>query len=648
MSLVASEENYRPDIDALRAISVLAVIIYHAEIKIGNFYIFQGGFIGVDIFFVISGYLIASILNSKKISLPTFYERRARRIIPMLILIFFCFSILSWIYLLPIHLVDFANSMISAIFFISNLFFWAIGEQYGAQSSNYIPLLHTWSLGIEAQFYLFFPILLLFLIKYFKNYNKIVLVIFFILSIILSEYLSRRAPALNFYFFPSRFWEFLIGAFCFWISHEKNFNIKQYKNINYLLFFSIASIFVCFFLFNNTSRIPSFLTLLPIMGTMTIILFNDRKYILSNIFYNKQLVFVGKISYSLYLWHYPIFAFSKYSGFINDSHNIGIFTKKIFLIFIIFLLSVISYFLIENIFRDSRKISTKKFYFTIFFSTLILILFSTIVILKEGFKKRFPDIFHSDKIIKKNIFFISNQCMDKERKVCIFNKNAKNGSLVVIGDSHMQSMQNILTKFSVKNDFSLTYAISFGQKDFFFRENKIKNAESEILEKILKETIQLKKNIIIIGGRWSLWLKDAKNSDHKKNLIKDYINNLLESGNKIIIIHPIPEPGFDVLKKLNEYYKKNKNRPKYVFTIPFQDYLNKHKISNDFLNNFKDKNIVHVYPHKIFCNSLVPDHCVIHDDKHLFYDDDNHLSLFGIQMLSPDIFNAIQKLDSEK
>ena len=177
--------NYRGDIDGLRAISVLSVIFYHAFGKT----IFPGGFIGVDIFFVISGYLITriilnSLFESNSFDIFEFYERRARRILPMLFFVILVSIPFSWILLMPEYLVDYSKSVISSILFVSNYFFYFSTTEYGAESSLLKPFLHTWSLGIEEQFYLIFPIFITILYNFRKNILIFILVFFFFKSLL--------------------------------------------------------------------------------------------------------------------------------------------------------------------------------------------------------------------------------------------------------------------------------------------------------------------------------------------------------------------------------------------------------------------------------------------------------------------------------
>ena len=191
-----SKIPYRPEIDGLRAISVIAVILYHLNpLNLNLPFIsdpFSGGFIGVDIFFVISGYLITSIIlkelfNTGTFSFKNFYERRIRRILPALIFVMLASIIFAWIYLLPNSLKSFSESLITSLGFSSNFYFHYTGLEYAAENSNLIPLLHTWSLSVEEQFYILFPLLLLFIVKYYKKYLIWVLISIFIISLLFSD-----------------------------------------------------------------------------------------------------------------------------------------------------------------------------------------------------------------------------------------------------------------------------------------------------------------------------------------------------------------------------------------------------------------------------------------------------------------------------
>ena len=209
--------TYRPEIDGLRAIAVSSVILYHGQITIFGYQPFKGGFIGVDIFFVISGYLITSIILKELVttglfSFKYFYERRIRRILPVLLFVILASLPFAWMYLLPDSFIDFSKSILYSLGFSSNFYFHYSGQQYGAIDGWFKPFLHTWSLSVEEQYYILFPIVLLITFKYFRRYLIHILIFGFILSLSMADWNSRNYPSASFYFLHTRMWELLAGS----------------------------------------------------------------------------------------------------------------------------------------------------------------------------------------------------------------------------------------------------------------------------------------------------------------------------------------------------------------------------------------------------------------------------------------------------
>ena len=375
--------NYRPEIDGLRAIAVSSVILYHAQITLFGIKIFSGGFLGVDIFFVISGYLITSIIYKEikktgSFDFKYFYERRIRRILPVLLFVILTFIPFAWLFLLPISVIEFSNSIFYSLGFSSNLFFHFNGLLYGAENNLLIPFLHTWSLSVEEQYYIIAPFLILYIFKNIKKYFQLILIVLFFLSLFLAEYSSKNYPSISFYFIHTRMWELLIGSLLAFseIKHGHRCNNKI-LNLTLPIVGTIILLF-CFFLFNDNIYHPSFYTLIPITGTCFIIWSSNKKEIINQILSSKIFVGVGLISYSLYLWHYPVFAFSRITGFTD-----GLLHKKILLGLIILLLSLISYFVVEKPARNKKN--KFKYVFKIILGAFILIfLFNLNVLLKKG------------------------------------------------------------------------------------------------------------------------------------------------------------------------------------------------------------------------------------------------------------------------
>ena len=230
---------YRPEIDGLRAIAVVAVILYHAQITILGYQPFKGGFIGVDIFFVISGYLITSIILKELVttgsfSFKNFYERRIRRILPVLLFVMLASLPFAWMYILPNNLLEFSKSILYSLGFSSNFYFHYSGQQYGAESGLLKPFLHTWSLSVEEQYYILFPIILLVIFKYFRKYLLSTLVIGLSISLILAHTTSRNFSSISFYFLHTRMWELLAGSILAYFEITNGHRSKN-KRLNLIL-----------------------------------------------------------------------------------------------------------------------------------------------------------------------------------------------------------------------------------------------------------------------------------------------------------------------------------------------------------------------------------------------------------------------------
>lgn len=296
---------YRREIDGLRAVAVLPVILFH-----GGLELFSGGFVGVDVFFVISGYLITTILlddhRRGRFSILRFYERRARRILPALTLILACslpFAVL-WMPTAPFE--DFARSLTFTALFASNVHFWEKAGGYFALRSELQPLLHTWSLAVEEQFYLIFPLLLGLLLRLRRSWVMAVLAGLALMSLALSEWGWRNYLNANFYFTFSRFWELLAGSLCALVLYRRPVASRGWPAA-----LGLAMILGAMVIYDAGTPFPSVFTLVPVAGTALIILFAARDTLTARLLSFAPFVGIGLISYSAYLWHQPIFALAR-------------------------------------------------------------------------------------------------------------------------------------------------------------------------------------------------------------------------------------------------------------------------------------------------------------------------------------------------
>lgn len=344
--------QYRPEIDGLRAIAVVSVVLYHAEVAIAGQTLFSGGYIGVDIFFVISGYLISSLIFSElrdtgRFSYLNFYERRAKRILPALFVVMLASILVGWFVLLPSDFVAMGHSIGSSVLFVSNIYFYIVTTEYAAPDSNLLPLLHTWSLSVEEQFYLIFPVLVLACMRFAKKFWITAACITFVASLAFAEIMTDRDPSFSFYLLPSRMWELLAGVGIALIERRKQ-SAMLAKSASALSLVALLAIVASIIGFDKQSHHPGLLTLIPVSACALLILTTSPSNLTGKLLSLKPMVWIGLISYSLYLWHFPIFAFIRSNSFEVQPEAIALGTA------LSVILAAASYRWIETPFRRGR------------------------------------------------------------------------------------------------------------------------------------------------------------------------------------------------------------------------------------------------------------------------------------------------------
>lgn len=322
--------RYRAEIDGLRAVAVIPVILFHA-----GFSHFSGGFVGVDVFFVISGYLITTIildeLDKGKFSIVNFYERRARRILPALFLVMVVCLPFAWFWLVPQDLKEFSQSLVAVSTFVSNVLFWRQSGYFDA-AAELKPLLHTWSLAVEEQFYVFFPLFLMIVWRFGKKWILVVLAFVSLFSLVLVHYAASISPAAAFFLLPTRAWELSIGCFvAFYLKRNSNDDVSKIGS-QPLSLIGLLLILFSIFVYDKETPFPSLYALAPTVGTALIILFATQKTYVGELLGTKSFVGVGLVSYSAYLWHYPLFAFARHRSLGEPSEAIFIALSVITLI----------------------------------------------------------------------------------------------------------------------------------------------------------------------------------------------------------------------------------------------------------------------------------------------------------------------------
>jgi peptidoglycan/LPS O-acetylase OafA/YrhL len=387
--------KYRPDIDGLRAVAVLSVLAFH----VGGFRM-PGGFVGVDVFFVISGYLISAIVFSEiaasKFSVLNFYERRIRRIFPALFCMLIAFSVVASFYLLPTEFVDYGKSLLAATTSVSNFYFWQHSGYFDSPTSS--PLLHTWSLAVEEQFYILFPIFLVIIRRFFPTRLRLGVVVLFILSLAASAATVAYNPTTAFYMPYTRAWELLLGTMLSLGIFPRLHNAVL-RNIATLA--GIGLIFFSIFMYTRETLFPGLSALVPCVGSMLIIGAGEfGPSLVSRVLSWRPVVFVGLISYSLYLWHWPIIVLHAAGLSINLNQILphawtarlpGFRFDMIIEVVASFVLGTLSWRFVERPFRSRPLRITRKPLFALSAATVAaLIAFSVAVISAQGFTGRFP------------------------------------------------------------------------------------------------------------------------------------------------------------------------------------------------------------------------------------------------------------------
>ena len=652
------KSQYRPEIDTLRALAVMGVIIYHAKIYLFGNLIFSGGFLGVDIFFIISGYLITSIIlkeliEKENFSFKNFYIKRVRRILPALLFVILVSIPFSWIYLFPIDLVNFSKSILYSLGFGSNFYFHFSGLEYGSPESLLKPFLHTWSLSVEEQYYILFPIGLVALFKNFRKQLIYFLIICFFISLLLADWGSRNYISATFYFIHARIWELILGSLVAYFEIKLGHRGKNKILCSVFPIVGLILIGYSFISFDSETFHPSLYTLIPAIGVTLILWFTHKDNFIFKILSYKLFVKVGLISYSLYLWHYPIFSFANHIE-IFFNNNFG----KFLLIIITFILAIFTYYFIE---QPARKSNSLK----VVFSTLIILLFiiltySITTILMDGFTKRIKVKNYQEKHTFLYLKQDDKVCFNRANDYCNFESKEK--KIIILGDSHLASLAYDLYNRTKSNYSFLTithpgYFHLRDIKQINKHTNKI-NKSYDLLrnnaDKILNKS---KDNIIIVGGVASLYFYNkriegrALHWDHlfvdKKSLKYDprtvenafdnFIKKLAEN-NDVILLYPIPELGSDIQKR-NKW--ENTIR---VFNYEYSDFLKQNKEVMKFFNSINYSRVHKVYPHKVFCDEET-NLCSTHDENNFFFFDGYHPSIEGAKMINDLIIKKISYLN---
>lgn len=648
--------SFRYDINGLRAYAVILVVLFHFGI-LG----FSGGFIGVDIFFVISGFLMTKIIFSgiekNSFNILKFYLSRAHRIIPALAVLCLFITLIGWFTLTPQELKEYSKHVISSLSFISNIQYFREAGYFDAASHEKL-LLHTWSLSVEWQFYIFLPLLLLFFNKISKSANilKIFYLILFLISLTLSILISKSNPSAAFYLLPTRAWEMMAGGLIFLLFQNLTLNNLTTKIIEWTGFILIG---ISLTLFTGATLWPSYNAFLPVLGTFLILLANNSNSIFTN---NKICQFLGNSSYSIYLWHWPLVFYLSYF----EKETSLLFT--IFAIFLSIILGWLSYSFIE---KPSRQwLSQKKLYSGYLITLTYLFIFISIcsyLYLKNGLINRFPENIQImiQKSNEKNPLFSKCQ-IGSGANVPECKYGNGNIKLIVIGDSHAEAMipaiQKALPPESALIDW--TYSGCPTVENI----KKINNPDfkcGEVISKFTKKITKYPHTPILIINRINVLFHGAKdgdsdilhpvryinkpfkayNAEYEKTMKEAYINTLCKfsENNEVYVTRPIPEFPVNVSKVLIHREIIKSSTP---LTITRKAHLARSQLAWEAQNEASKKCGIKILDTtNFFCDQRI---CYSEEKGIPLYFDDDHLNIYGASQLTP-LFKEVfkQNLDKE-
>ena len=630
----------------------MGVLLFHLNVTW-----VKGGFLGVDVFFVISGFLITTIIQrdilAGQFSLRSFYEKRIRRIIPALFFVLLASFIAAWFLLLPTDMLAFAKSLRSAVLSISNLHFLHNSQDYFSKDANAPPLLHTWSLGVEEQFYLFFPFLLIGLNTWLKSKARLLPVVGLLLlgSFFACFWQGKEGPMESFFLLPFRAWEMLLGAFlALLMPAPLSSGRSHFASLS-----GLALIVGSMLLIDETTLVPG-LSAIPACAGACLLLYagtNPASYA-NRLLAWRPIAFLGLISYSVYLWHWPLVVFAR------EIAPTGILTAGVILSLSLFA-GWLSWLVIERPFRDRHFLTQSKVFLLWLTCTAVLLGTVEVVKMGNGLPGRYsPEVVHYLSFQKRNSAFPSNSLKQKPAAAPVYGSPSTAPTIALWGDSHAESLLPVLDSMAKEHHVSFKYFGLGGQPPILdvvmLDDNKHATRlayTADALDCIISD-----KNLrtVVLHARWSSYNKGKNEQQHTGKFgfyghafterseletfygaqIKLTLQRLLSAGKTVVLVYPVPEAGINVPEYLAKRLIKG---GAITSTIRCHDFYARH----EFILNLFDLlpsggHLVRIKPHS---KLLSGDQLFIIANNQPLYRDDDHLSeagAFYIQDLLTPIF----------
>lgn len=650
--------GYRADIDGLRAIAILGVLVFHIAPTL-----LPGGFLGVDVFFVISGYLITLIIQrgllTRTFSFVGFYERRIRRLAPALFVMMTLIGIAAAIWLWPTDLEAFGKSLKYVVISLGNVYFLDSVKDYFNEGAHRIPLLHTWSLAVEEQYYLLFPFVMLIFNKVFKTQKRMMTAIGLLLlaSLVACFVRGQISPMSSFFLLPYRTWELMAGS----ILALSGFFAPAKKLAEVLGILGLGLVVGSFFLVSEQNLIPGVSAMPACLGVVLLIYSGSVPGVPSvRILSTKPMVGLGLTSYSVYLWHWPLAVFGRLLVPEWPWLGVEIFVASI-------LLGWLSWKFVEQPFRKPKASSRKVLFACWAATTAVFILTSTWIRKQDGLPSRFPEsVRYLLNFENKNPkYWVRAKANYDPHKVPVYGDTSSAPHIALWGDSHAEAMLPVLDRIALEKQVSFKCFILPGYvpvPGVHVKGESIKDKvgfTEAVFEMLLKDQSL---TTVVMDARWSLPLwgpneikqysipsiyqHDFHTRDEIAGFyaerIKYTISRLLESGKEVVIIYPIPELGTNVPRLLaNQRFKGMPLSER----IPCPDFFQRNGfIINTFDSLPMNERLVRIKPHERLLNQ---NGVLVEVGGKPLYRDDNHIGEPGMEfikdMLEP-IFEAPKRM----
>jgi len=591
----AALQSYRPDIDGLRALAVLAVVLNHLSSGLVS-----GGFIGVDVFFVISGYLITGIISREidegRFTFARFYERRARRIFPALFAMLATTLTASYFLLLPSDYVRAFQGALATVFFASNLMLWKQQAGYfEATDTKLDPMLHTWSLAVEEQFYVLFPVFLLICYRYFRKHVPLILWMCAVVSFTGAALLVQTNSTAAFFLSPLRAWELLGGALLAtgFLPHIGSRVVREVTVAGGLM----AILFACF-AYSDRTVFPGLSALVPVLGTVAIIHGGaSGPTVAGRILQWRPIVYIGLISYSLYLWHWPLIVLVQYA---NVMDSLTPYLAPLFVASL--LVASASYHFVEQPWRrGATERAPMALPLTVGFSGL-LVIFCVVGLVKSGFPNRFDaQVISLDKARSPPIPY--SQCGTRSpQSACFLGFETGEVDTVLWGDSHLLSFAPVLQEVLMQAKMKAVFLPYPGCAPLFDATSSTGPgcADSQAaVKKYLTEHPEIKS--VVIAAFWSRYFSELGPvkipQDNREEIVgldaaqtglRTTLQWLQENGRAILLIGPVPAYTKDVPAALavqtitgKQFLPSTLSEEK-LFNAPFLDLVGEFKTGASF------------------------------------------------------------------